>query len=341
MGFVDNAYFLWYSIYVVKRKNDFFVNGISVIVLQIISLLKINEVYHRMKIGFIGLGAIGYPIFRRIIERFPVDFYARKQDVVDKAIEDGGIVAESISALAEKCDTIFVFVNTFEQCKDCFNQIAEGAKKEVTVVIGSTVSPVEIEELCRKGKQLGISVVDAPVTGGVKGAIEGTLTTMISGSAKIYEEIRPVLDAYSKKIVYVDEKPGQAEVLKALVQLLVGINSVAMSEAMTLGVKAGLAPEMIYDTITASAGTSRIFENRGEKVMDRDFNKRGTINIINKDLTICSQLAFDKKAPLFLGAITKQMFQIAASENDPLEDFNAVVKVYENMAGVTIERKNK
>ena len=149
------------------------------------------------------------------------------------------------------------------------------------------------------------------------------------------------MQTYSKKIVYVDEKPGQAEVLKALVQLLVGINSVAMSEAMTLGVKAGLDPETIYDTITNSAGTSRIFENRGQKVMDRDFNKRGTINIINKDLTIASKLAFDKKSPLFLGAIAKQMFQIASHQNDPLEDFNAVVKVYESMAGVEIKRPEK
>lgn len=294
-----------------------------------------------MNVGFIGLGAIGYPIFKHVVKAYPVYFYARRKEVVSQAKADGGIFCEDIVALSNISDVILLFVNTFDQCKDCVKQIAVGAEKHITVVVGATVAPSEIVALQQEYADGYIHLVDAPVTGGVKGAEEGVLTTMFSGEQAYYDQCLPVLGTYSKKIVYVDQKAGQAEVLKALVQLLVGINSVAMSEAMTLGVKAGLDPEMIYDTITNSAGTSRIFENRVQKVMDRDFKKRGTINILNKDLTICSQLAFDKKSPMFLGAITKQMFQIAASQNDPLEDFNAVVKVYENMAGVEIKRKDK
>ena len=292
-----------------------------------------------MNIGFIGLGAIGYPIYRHVVKNYPVKFYARREEVIAKAQADGGVFMSSNTELAKECDVIFIFVNTFDQCEECVKEIYDGKKKDVTVIIGATVSPTEIEELVKEYPDFVI--LDAPVTGGVKGAEDGILTTMLSGNKEAAEKCVPLIETYSKKIVYVDEKPGQAEVLKALVQLLVGINSVAMSEAMTLGVKAGLNPEMIYDTITNSAGTSRIFENRGQKVMDRDFNKRGTINIINKDLTIASKLAFDKKSPLFMGAIAKQMFQIASHQNDPLEDFNAVVKVYENMAGVEIKRPEK
>lgn len=292
-----------------------------------------------MNIGFIGLGSIGYPIYRHVVENYPVRFYARRKEIIESAKADGGIFMPSNTALAKECDVILVFVNTFDQCKECVREIAVAKDKDVTIIIGATVSPTEITELVEGYPNF--TILDAPVTGGVKGAIEGVLTTMLSGDKEAADKCVPIIQTYSKKIVRVDDKPGQAEVLKALVQLLVGINSVAMSEAMTLGVKAGLNPEMIYDTITNSAGTSRIFENRGQKVMDRDFEKRGTIEIINKDLTIASKLAFDAKSPLFLGAIAKQMFQIAARQCDPLLDFNAVVQVYEDMAGVEIKRPEK
>lgn len=291
-----------------------------------------------MEIGFIGLGAIGYPIYQHIAANYKVRFYARRPEVIRAATADGGVAMSSNTALAQQCDTIFLFVNTFAQCRECVAEIAQAGRADITVVIGATVSPTEVQDLCAQYAPMGITILDAPVTGGVKGAQEGVLTTMVSGDTEAFQRCYPVFETYCKKIVYVDKTPGQAEVLKALVQLLVGINSVALSEAMTLGVKAGLQPEMIYDTITNSAGTSRIFENRGQKIMDRDFAKRGTINIINKDMTICSQLAIETKSPMFLGAITKQMFQIAASQNDPQEDFNAVVKVYENMAGIEIKR---
>lgn len=294
-----------------------------------------------MDVGFIGLGAIGYPIFRHVLEKNTVKFFARREDVINNAKQDGGIFLPSVRQVAQETDRIILFVNTFAQCQDCVNQIISAGKSGITVLIGATVAPAEVASLRYQCSSYGIAIVDGPVTGGVKGAIDGTLTTMISGAEKDKEVFRPIVETYSKKIVDVGSEVGQAEVLKALVQLLVGINTVAMSEAFTLGVKSGLDPEIIYDTITNSAGTSRIFENRGEKVMDRDFNKRGTIDIINKDMTICSQLAFDKKSPMFLGAVTKQMFQIAASQNDPTEDFNAVVKVYENMAGITIKRDKK
>lgn len=292
-----------------------------------------------MNIGFIGLGAIGYPIFRHIVEKYPVRFFARRQEVIEKARKDGGIFMPSNVALSKECDIIVVFVNTYNQCEEVVAEIASVEKTGRIVLIGATVSPLEIRDLCAKYPE--ITFLDSPVTGGVKGAEDGVLTTMLSGNKSAAEKVRPIIETYSNKIIYVDEFAGQAEVLKALVQLLVGINSVAMSEAMTLGVKAGLPPEMIYDTITNSAGTSRIFENRGQKVIARDFNKRGTINIINKDLTIASQLAMEKRAPMFLGAIAKQMFQIAAHQNDPLEDFNAVIKVYENMAGVQVKSTDK
>ena len=277
-----------------------------------------------MNIGFIGLGSIGYPIYRHVVENYPVRFYARRKEIIESAKADGGIFMPSNTALAKECDVILVFVNTFDQCKECVREIAVAKDKDVTIIIGATVSPTEITELVEGYPNF--TILDAPVTGGVKGAIEGVLTTMLSGDKEAADKCVPIIQTYSKKIVRVDDKPGQAEVLKALVQLLVGINSVAMSEAMT---------------ITNSAGTSRIFENRGQKVMDRDFEKRGTIEIINKDLTIASKLAFDAKSPLFLGAIAKQMFQIAARQCDPLLDFNAVVQVYEDMAGVEIKRPEK
>ncbi|MBR4800619.1 MAG: NAD(P)-dependent oxidoreductase [Clostridia bacterium] len=294
-----------------------------------------------MKVGFIGIGAIGYPIFQHVVENFDVVFFARRQEVIDKATNDGGVFVPSVKDVAEQSDAIILFVNTFAQCKDCVNQILSAKNKNLAILVGATVAPFEVESLRDECSAQGVALIDGPVTGGVKGAIDATLTTMISGGKEDKELFRPIISTYSKKIVDAGDTVGQAEALKALVQLLVGINSVAMSEAFTLGVKSGLDPEIIYDTITNSAGTSRIFENRGEKVMDRDFDKRGTIEIINKDMTICSQLAFEKKSPMFLGAVAKQMFQIAASQSDPLEDFNAVVKVYEKMAGIKIERTKK
>jgi 3-hydroxyisobutyrate dehydrogenase len=285
-----------------------------------------------LKVGFIGLGAIGFPIAEHIaVKTGALQFFARKESVITRAIGFGGKSVKSIAELGRNIDTAIIFVNTYRQCHECVDGLLQTMQEGGIIVIGSTIAPQEMESIENQCRPKGITAVAAPVTGGLRGAIDATLTAVVSGADGALAECMPLFKCYTAKVIHAGSEIGSAHTLKALIQLLVSINAVAMSEVYSLGVSCGIDPEIIYDTVTNSAGTSRIFENRGKTAINRDFSKRGTIAIINKDLEICNQMAMSAHAPLFLGSVCKQLFSSAARSIDSEEDFSAIIKIYERL----------
>ena len=284
------------------------------------------------KVGFVGLGAMGYPIAEHIAkEGYELYFYARRDEVIKKARGFGGVFVPSIEEIGIWSDTVIILVNTYSQCVECFSKLLTN-KKKGTVVLSSTVSPKEASTLGEMCMQKGVSLVDAPLSGGVKGAVEGNLTLMPSGNRLLIESLTPLFKTFTKKIVYAGDKVGMGQTLKALNQLLVGVHMTAVAETFTLGKKAGLDLQTIYEAITSSAGTSRILETRGKTLIDRDFSRRSSLNIQKKDLAVCEDLALENGAPFFLGSLCKQFFELSANKFDPEEDISAIIKLYEEMS---------
>lgn len=281
------------------------------------------------KVGIIGTGAIGLPIAQRMIDgNLNLFFYARNSEVINLLVHCGGKFIESIVELGEACDKIFLFVKNFDDCLDCIEKLLVKMSDGI-IVIGATISPEEIIVLENKCKANNISLISAPVTGGVRGAISGTLTTMVSGNIDTVKILNPIFNTYCSKIVYLGNSLKSAFAMKALVQFLVGINTVALAEAFILGESNGLSRRQIYDVICSSAGTSKIFENRGRRILQGDYAKQGTIEILNKDLNIVHEISKDIGVPVFLESVVVKLFNIANVKLNNQEDFNAIIKLYD------------
>ncbi len=280
-----------------------------------------------MSVGIIGTGAIGLPIAKRILSGgFSLNFSARKENVCNELCECGAKSFEDPESLGSECDTVFIFVNTFEQCEECVSKLLKTMCGGI-IVIGATISPEQMEYLDKICREKSVKTIAAPVTGGVKGAIEGTLTIILSGNKNDVDAVSEYTKTFGKNLYFLGEKIGFAHTMKALVQLLVGINTVATAEALILGQKNGLEPQQIYDVISNSAGTSRIFENRACTMIKGDFSKRGTINILQKDLKISKKMAMDSNVPLVLGDVCSRLFNVGANVLDGEEDFSAIIKL--------------
>ena len=293
-----------------------------------------------MKLGLIGTGAIGMPMALRIVEGgIPLSFYARRPEAIERLEKAGATFLEK-SALGKECDTVLLIVNTFSQCMDCVQSLLKEMQGGV-IAVCSTIAPAEakmLENLCLES---GTAVVSAPVTGGVANAEIGKLTVITSGRKERVDALAPVFRCFASKLVYAGKEVEQAAAMKLLIQRLVGIHCAAAAETLVLGAKCGLDPELIYDTVCASSGVSRMFELRAKAMIERDFSARGTIDILHKDLKYAAGMADEKGCSVPLGKAAFDLFQIAEDTlPDTHEDFSAVIKVYERWSGITVEKQS-
>ena len=174
------------------------------------------------------------------------------------------------------------------------------------------------------------------MSGGTAGAKAGTLTIMAAGSRENFEKYLPVFQSYGKNVVHVGTEVGQGQAVKAINQMLVGINMCATAEAFTLSRKCGLDLQMVYDTIKTSAGTSRIFENRGQFLIDRDFSIRSTLQIQLKDTDIAFQTADSAGAYSPLTNVARELFKLAVKKYPPNDDSIEVVRLYEELSNINL-----
>ena len=185
----------------------------------------------------------------------------------------------------------------------------------------------------------GVSMLDCPVSGGTAGAKNGTLTMMAAGADELFEAHKPLFESYCGNVVHVGKEVGQGQAFKAVNQLLVGVHMCATAEAFTMARKCGLDLQILYDTIKTSAGTSRIFENRGQFVIDRDFSIRSTLTIQLKDTDIACKTAESVGAPALLGNVARQLFNMSVRQFPPNDDSIEVIRLYEKMADVQVDEK--
>lgn len=282
-----------------------------------------------MKIGMVGLGAMGNGIAKNILAHgFPLAVYDIRPQAAAALVDQGAEAADSVQELGSMCDTVLIMVNTYGQCQDCLQQLSE-TKRGGTVIVCSTISMEQVQSLEKAASRFGAVLLDAPVSGGTAGAANGTLTIMAAGPRGAYEQCLPLFQAYGSTPVYISETVGHGQALKAVNQLLVGIHMCAAAEAFNMARQCGLDLSLMYDTIVHSAGCSRIFENRGRFFIDRDYSTRSTLAIQLKDTNIACQTAEQMGAPALLASLCRQLFAAAVHKFDPLEDSNAVIKLLE------------
>jgi 2-hydroxymethylglutarate dehydrogenase len=296
-------------------------------------------------IGFIGLGAIGSRMAKNILKSgYALTVFDINPDAVNEQVQGGAAAAPVAREVGERSDIVFLMVQNYAQCESCLlgaDGLLAGMKPGGIVIISSTVSPDQIRKLAQLCADKGVEVLDTPVSGGVKGAGDGTLTLMCGGREAVYQACLPVLQAVGSKIVKVGDEAGLGQAMKAVNQHLVSIHLASMAEAMVMGVKSGLDPEMIYDIIVKSAGNSWMLEDKMPFVLNRDFSPRSSLAIQHKDLKICMEIGESVGAPMLLGKVCEEIYGMAANRDLSGEDSSSVIKVYEEMADVLVQVNKK
>ena len=213
--------------------------------------------------------------------------------------------------------------------------VIEGSQVKIFIDV-STTGSVYAKRIAEGLAKKGIVQVDAPVSGGVKGAENGTLAVMVSCSDEIYTKVQAIL-AVIGKLFHVGKEPGQGQTMKLLNNLLSATAMAISSEAVVMGVKAGLDPQMIVDVINAGSGRNSATQDKIPRcVIPRTFNFGFALALLNKDLRLCMEEADAMGVPMVVGNSVRQLLAITAVTEGPEADMTDVVKSVERWAGVKV-----
>lgn len=289
------------------------------------------------KIGMVGLGVMGHGIARNIMNGgFDMVLYDLRPEAFADLVEDGAQAAESLAQLGEMTDTVLMIVNSYTHCCNVMSGLLE-TMRGGTIINMSTIAVDDAKKLAEMAAEKGVSMMDCPVSGGTAGAKAGTLTVMAGGSNDLFEKYKPLFESFGKNVIHVGKEIGHGQAIKAVNQLLVGVHMCATAEAFTMARKCGLDLKLVYDTICTSAGSSRIFESRGQFLIDRDFSTRSTLQIQLKDTDIACRAADAVGAPMLLGNTARELFKLAVKKYPPNDDSLEVVRIYEELCSLELD----
>lgn len=297
------------------------------------------------KIGFIGLGAMGFGMATHLLgSGFSVAAYDVFKPTLSRFGALGGIVADTPREASKDAEVLIIMVANEVQARSVLygdDGSVSGLPSGATVILSSTVSPGFISYLDQrfKDEHEGFKLVDAPVSGGVKRAADGTLTIMASGTDDAISHAASVLSALSEKLYVIKGGCGAASSLKTVNQLLAGVHIAAAAEGMALGARLGLNTRMVFDIIKHGGGYSWMFGNRVPHMLDNDYAPYSAVDIFVKDLGIVCSEGSHLKMPLHISSAAHQLFISGSASGWGRLDDAAVVKVYEKLTGVKIEGK--
>jgi 3-hydroxyisobutyrate dehydrogenase len=297
-----------------------------------------------MQIGFIGIGVMGSPMAKNLLKAgHELTIYARNPDKasVQEVIKAGAKLAPSIRAVAMASEIVITIVTNSGDVEEVVagpQGLLEGARKGLIIIDMSTIAPSTSRKLAAQAQEKGVHFLDAPVSGGSQGAINGTLTIMVGGEQAIFERVRPVLEGMGKKenIFYVGES-GTGEITKLVNQMLVGTISASVAEALVLGVKAGANLESMTKIIGVSTGANWQLSNQFPlRAFNGSFQPGFMTDLLHKDLGLALNLAAEQQTPTAMTALSRQIVEMARASGYGQQDYTALLKVLEQMAGVEV-----
>lgn len=289
-----------------------------------------------MHLGFVGLGKMGRPMTQRLLAAgHTVYVHNRSRGAVDALVADGAQAATSASEVAQKAELIMTALPTPESVETVYAELAGSARSGQIYVDHSTVSPGLNRWCAEQLGKVGAAFLDAPVSGGPAGAQGGTLTVMVGGDAAVFDRALPVFEAFGKNIKLCGPV-GSGQVVKLINQLLVGIHTSAIAEAAVFGARLGADAQVVLDLIGTSFGGSTMMTRNLPRFMSRDFSPATPVSLILKDLGLIHDEAKNTGVPLLLGALAEQRFSEASARGLGEDDMAALVKLWEDPAGVTV-----
>jgi len=293
------------------------------------------------KLGFLGLGLMGYPMARNLARaghRVAVWSYTGAK-AREFAEQEKGVASSSPREVAEQAEFVFLCVGDTSMAESVLTGpkgVIEGAKPGTVVADASTISPAASRSIGKALAAKGIHYLDAPCTGSTPGATAGTLTFMIGGDQAVFEKTKPYLELMGKQFYYcggsgagLDAKLTQNLILSNIMQ--------AFNEGMVLATKAGIRPELMLEILNNSAAKSGLIAYKAPFVFKRDFTTNFSTKWMHKDIGLALEAGREQGIPLPVTSLTHQMFQAAISEGYGELDMCSTIQVMEGWAGVTVK----
>lgn len=265
------------------------------------------------KIGFIGVGEMGFPMAKRLINAgYKLSVFDMVKEPLVSLQNAGAHIGGSPKEVAEKSEIVIVMVRTTAQAESVIsgeNGVLAGALPGSTILLMSTIDPFMVKKLegLAKGKDVGL--LDAPVSGAKQGAEAGTLTVMVGGIEDVFRKCKPIFDVLGKNIFYLGDI-GMGESAKLINNLLLLVNMCTAYEAVALAKKAGVKMDVLFNLIKVSTGNSWIIEHWDMVTSWKDnYKPGGTLDLVYKDINLTLDLGENLKVPLYLSSLAKQLLR--------------------------------
>jgi 3-hydroxyisobutyrate dehydrogenase-like beta-hydroxyacid dehydrogenase len=292
-----------------------------------------------MDIGFIGLGNMGFPMARRLIEaKHQLVVFDKRKEVVDKFVAMGAQSASSPKDVADRVETVMASLPSLQASLE----VATGAggviegKRVKRFVDLSTVGSQMAARIHGILAERNIVQLDSPVSGGVGGAEKGTLAAMVSGPKADFETVKPALEVIGK-VFFIGEKPGAAQTMKLANNFLSATAMVATSEAVVMGVKSGLDPAVMIDVINAGSGMNTASRDKFPRaVLPRSFDFGFATGLMVKDVRLCLDEMKSLGLKMDVAEAVGRMWEVVIRDMGAESDFTSAIKPIEKAAGVVV-----
>jgi 2-hydroxy-3-oxopropionate reductase len=294
------------------------------------------------KIGFVGLGIMGRPMAINLMKAgYEVHCYDLFPEAVKRVVDAGGKAASSPADAGRKGDIVITMVQDGPQAESAIcgkDGVLDGAAKGKLIIDMSSIAPSVSQRIGNACAAKGVSFLDGPVSGGEPGAINATLAIMVGGNAGDFERAKPVFDKLGKSSVLCGAV-GAGQVVKLANQIVVGLNILAVAEAMVLAQKAGVNPETVFEAIKGGLAGSNVMNAKGPMMFNRNFQPGFRIELHYKDINNAMQAAREMQVPLQATANLGQVLTSLMLAGEGKSDHSAILKFVEKQAGLEVKKK--
>jgi len=293
------------------------------------------------RIGFIGLGIMGKPMARNLVRAgFTVTVHNRSRAKVEELVQDGASRASSPREAASAADIVITMLPNSPDVELVAlgdDGIKDAARPGQLFIDMSTINPIVSQKIARELAPLGVAMVDAPVSGGEKGAIDGTLSIMAGGAPEDFERALPVFNALGKTITHMGPI-GAGGFTKLANQIIVAVNLTAIGEALVFGAKAGVDPQKMIRALAGGLAGSKCLDQKSEKILSGDFAPGFKIDLHFKDLNLIQDAARSVGVPIPTAAFVEQLFLALRVRGRGGLDHSGVITLFEDLAGVQVRK---
>ena len=291
-------------------------------------------------IGFIGLGIMGRPMSKNLLAAgYSLIVYDIVQAAVDEVEAAGATVGESAKDVSAKSDVIITMLPDTPDVDAVVlgaGGVMDGIRPGSVFVDMSTVSPTIAEKIAEVAAGKGIKALDAPVSGGDVGAQKGTLSIMVGGDQETFDKVLPIFAVMGKAVLC--GAPGAGQTVKACNQILVGVTIAGVAEALTLGAKAGVDPAKIVEVLSGGLARCGVLENRGERIVNRDFEPGFRCRLHYKDMRIVMAAGQAYGVPLMVSSIVHDLFKRMVVSGRGEYDHSGLIAAVEELAGIEVKK---